>query len=122
MLSGSFVELAGQELIGIALRDCHDSRTRVAELALFSPNETLEDISTQDLVYLFVPYVSAEIESRARAIERDERLARLREAEVCLICPLSGSAYLGGCIPTILAARVHKICVRPRAVRNRVQV
>jgi hypothetical protein len=34
-----------------------------------------------------VPYVSAEIESRARAIERDERLARLREAEVCLARP-----------------------------------
>jgi hypothetical protein len=33
-------------------------------------------------VYIFVPYVSAEIESRARAIERDERLVRLREAEV----------------------------------------
>jgi len=33
-------------------------------------------------VYLFVPYVAAEIESRARAIERDERLTRLREAEV----------------------------------------
>lgn len=55
---------------------------RVAELALFSPNETLDDISTQDLVYLFLPYVSAEIESRARAIERDERLSRLDEAKV----------------------------------------
>jgi immunoglobulin-binding protein 1 len=76
-----------QELISIASKGCRDSRARVADLALFSPNETLEDISTQDLVYLFVPYVSAEIESRARAIERDERLARLREAEVCLARP-----------------------------------
>ena len=86
----SFVEPAGQELIDIALTDCRDSRARVADLALFSPNETLDDISTQDLVYLFVPYVSAEIESRARAIERDERLVRLREAEVRLLFPLSG--------------------------------
>ncbi len=78
----SFVKPVGQELIDIASKDCRDSRTRVADLALFSPNEALDDISTQDLVYLFVPYVSAEIESRSRAIEGHERLARLREAEV----------------------------------------
>ena len=71
-----------QELIDIARKDCRHSLARVADLALFSPNETLDDISTQDLVYLFIPYVAAEIESRARAIERDERLTRLREAEV----------------------------------------
>jgi TAP42-like family len=118
----SFVELAGQELIDIALKDCRDSRARVADLALFSPNETLDDISTQDLVYLSVPYVSAEIESRARAIERDERLARLREAEVRLLCPLSGAAYLRGYISTLWAAGVHQICVRLRSVRNRVQI
>jgi len=77
------VELGGnQELIDIARKDCRHSLARVADLALFSPNETLDDISTQDLVYLFVPFVAAEIESRARAIERDERLTRLREAEV----------------------------------------
>lgn len=70
-----------QELIDAALTDCHNSRARVAHLALFSPNETLDDISTQDLVYLFVPYVLAEIASRARTTERDDRLARLHEAE-----------------------------------------
>ncbi|KAH9980970.1 TAP42-like protein [Lactifluus volemus] len=70
-----------QELINLAHKDCRNTRARVADLALFSPNETLDDISTQDLVYLFVPYVLAEIESRARATERDDRLARLREAE-----------------------------------------
>ncbi|KAH9023882.1 TAP42-like protein [Lactarius hengduanensis] len=70
-----------QDLIDAALADCRDSRARVAHLALFSPNETLDDISTQDLVYLFVPYVLAEIESRARTTERDDRLALLREAE-----------------------------------------
>ncbi|KAH9981740.1 TAP42-like protein [Russula compacta] len=70
-----------QELIDIALKDCRSARARVADLALFSPNETLDDISTQVLVYLFVPYVSAEIESRARAIKGDERLVRMREAE-----------------------------------------
>ena len=117
-----FVELAGQELIDIALKDCRDSRARVADLALFSPNEILDDISTQDLVYLFVPYVSAEIESRARAIEREERLARLHEAEVRLLCPLSGAAYLRGYIPTLWVAWVHQICVRLRTVRNRVQI
>jgi hypothetical protein len=83
----SIAELAGQELIDIALKDCRNSRARVADLALFSPNETLDDISTQDLVYLFLPYVSAEIESRARAIERGERLSRLGEAKVRHPCP-----------------------------------
>ena len=76
-----------QELIDIALKDCRNSRARVADLALFSPNETLDDISTQDLVYLFLPYVSAEIESRARAVERDERLSRLGETKVRQPCP-----------------------------------
>ncbi|KAH9066366.1 TAP42-like protein [Lactarius vividus] len=70
-----------QDLIDAALADCRNSRTRVAHLALFSPNETLDDISTQDLVYLFVPYVIAEIEGRVRTTERDDRLARLGEAE-----------------------------------------
>jgi TAP42-like family len=86
----SIVELVcDQELINLARKDCRSSQARVADLALFSPNETLDDISTQDLVYLFVPHVSAEIETRARAIERDERLARLREAEVSLALPPS---------------------------------
>ena len=110
-----------QELIDIARKDCRSSQARVADLALFSPNETLDDISTQNLAYLFVPYVSAEIESRARAIERDERLARLREAEVRppppQIQPISE-----GIISTLLAARVHQVCLRTRTVRNRVQV
>ncbi|KAI9511114.1 TAP42-like protein [Russula earlei] len=70
-----------QELIHIARTDCRNTHARVADLVLFSPNETLDDISTQDLVYLFVPYVSAEIEARARATERDERLVCLRESE-----------------------------------------
>jgi immunoglobulin-binding protein 1 len=87
-------ELAGQELIDIALKDCRDSRARVADLALFSPNETLDDISTQDSVYLFLPYVSAEIESRARAIERDERLSRLSEAKVRHPCPPLTNKFL----------------------------
>ena len=83
----SIAELVGQELIDTALKDCRDSRARVADLALFSPNETLDDISTQDLVYLLLPYVSAEIEGRARAIERDERLSRLGAAKVRHPCP-----------------------------------
>jgi hypothetical protein len=111
-----------QELINLARTDCRNSQARVADLALFSPNETLDDISTQDLVYLFLPHVSAEIETRARAIERDERLTRLREAQVSLALPLSNSTHLRKYIPTLMAARIHKVCVRPRTVRNHVQV
>ena len=86
-------ETRDQELIDVARKDCRSSRARVTDLALFSPNETLDDIATQDLVYLFVPYVLAEIESRARATERGERLARLREAEVC-VTPTLSPTYL----------------------------
>jgi immunoglobulin-binding protein 1 len=45
-------------------------------------------------MYLFLPYVSAEIESRARAIERDERLSRLGEAKVRHPCPALTDKFL----------------------------
>lgn len=51
-------------------------------LALFSPNETLEDISTKDLVYLLVPYVCAEVRGRIRTTERQERISVLKQTQV----------------------------------------
>ena len=42
-------------------------------LSLFSPSESLEDISTHDIVYLFVPWVYSEVVSRVRTTEREER-------------------------------------------------
>lgn len=55
---------------------------RVELLSLFSPNETLEDISTRNLPFLFVPYVLAEVENRVRTNGRHERMVRIRSIQV----------------------------------------
>ena len=60
-------------------------RNRVASLALFSPNESLVDISTRDLVYLFVPFALAEIENRSRTTDFKERMIRIGRAQVGLL-------------------------------------
>jgi hypothetical protein len=41
----------------------------------------LEDVATRDLVYLLVPFVSAELEGRVKATERDERMIHLGMAQ-----------------------------------------
>lgn len=79
---GPISNLHSQELVDSALKDLKDVRTRVAELALFSANETLEDISTRNLVYLLVPFTVAELEGRSRASDRDARFKKLLDAEV----------------------------------------
>lgn len=65
-----------------ALEDLHQCRTRISKLALFSPNEQLADIPTRDLVYLLVPYVLSEVQSRVRATEREDRLDLVKEVKV----------------------------------------
>ena len=60
---------------------------KVELLSLFSPNETLEDISTRNLSFLFVPYVLAEVENRVRKDGRQERMAWIRAVQVCCIIP-----------------------------------
>jgi immunoglobulin-binding protein 1 len=54
----------------------------VAALSVFSPNESLEDIGTRDLVYLFVPYALSELCGRVSASEREERLQILDQGQV----------------------------------------
>lgn len=71
-----------QEQIQSILNDLKSVHTRIVEISLFSPNETLEDISTRDLVYLFVPYVLSEMQGRLKTVEREERMASLKQAEV----------------------------------------
>ncbi|KAF9227779.1 TAP42-like protein [Gyrodon lividus] len=70
-----------QELIREALSDLIQLNSRVANLSLFSPNETLEDISTRDLVYLSIPYIRAEVQNRVRTTDRDERLNNLTQTQ-----------------------------------------
>ncbi|KAI0636606.1 serine/threonine protein phosphatase PP2A-associated protein [Trametes polyzona] len=63
-----------QELVKSALADLRQCSVRISKLSLFSPNEQLVDIPTRDLVYLLVPYVLSEVQSRVRATEREDRL------------------------------------------------
>ncbi|TFY70267.1 hypothetical protein EVG20_g2743 [Dentipellis fragilis] len=70
-----------KELINSALKDLRNVNTRVTNLSLFSPNETLEDISTRDLVYLLVSYVIADVEGRVRTTDIEDRLVHLREQQ-----------------------------------------
>ncbi|KAF8918835.1 TAP42-like protein [Mucidula mucida] len=71
------IEDTTQELIQACLADLTKIQQRVSDFALFSSNETLEDISTHDLLYLSVPYVCAEVQGRVRTTEREERLPSL---------------------------------------------
>ncbi|KAJ7583052.1 serine/threonine protein phosphatase PP2A-associated protein [Mycena floridula] len=66
-----------QDLIRSSLTDLATLQSRILGLALFSPNETLEDISTRDLIYLSVSYVLSEVEGRVRTTVKDERLVAL---------------------------------------------
>ncbi|KAI0373031.1 serine/threonine protein phosphatase PP2A-associated protein [Pilatotrama ljubarskyi] len=70
-----------QELVQSALADLHQCSTRIAKLSLFSPNEQLADIPTRDLVYLLVPYVLSEVQSRIRATEREDRIDLVKEVK-----------------------------------------
>ncbi|KAI0333615.1 serine/threonine protein phosphatase PP2A-associated protein [Cubamyces sp. BRFM 1775] len=75
------IEDETQELVRSALSDLRQCSTRVAKLALFSPNEQLSDIPTRDLVYLLLPYVLSEVQSRVRTTEREERIDLVSEVK-----------------------------------------
>lgn len=77
----------GQELIKSSIADLTILRTRIAALSLFSPHdsEQLADISTRDLIYLFVPFVLAEAESRVRTTDPSDRLELVARAQVSLL-------------------------------------
>ncbi|KDQ61168.1 hypothetical protein JAAARDRAFT_191276 [Jaapia argillacea MUCL 33604] len=70
-----------QALISSSLSDLNTLASRITALSLFSPNETVEDVSTRDLVFLFVPFVMAEVEGRVRTLEMEERLSRLLRSQ-----------------------------------------
>ena len=65
------------------LEDLNLLSSRVRDLGLFSPNESLDEVATKDMVYMTVPFILGELELNARATEREDRLRRLRRAQVC---------------------------------------
>ncbi|KAG8741848.1 hypothetical protein FRC10_002358 [Ceratobasidium sp. 414] len=64
-----------------ALTDLRLVAVAISDLQLFSKNETLEDISTRQLVYLSVPYATAELLQSLPSTEPNLRKANLAEAE-----------------------------------------
>ncbi|KAF8798193.1 hypothetical protein BYT27DRAFT_7123978 [Phlegmacium glaucopus] len=75
------IEDETQIIVVDCLQDLQILHKRIIELSIFSPNETLEDISTQDLIYLSVPYVVSEVQGRLKTTDRVERLNLLNESE-----------------------------------------
>ena len=71
-----------QKIVVDCLQELQILHQRIIELSIFSPNETLEDISTQDLIYLTVPHVVSEVQGRLKTTNRSERLNSLNETEV----------------------------------------
>ncbi|TFK76248.1 hypothetical protein BDN72DRAFT_830796 [Pluteus cervinus] len=69
-----------QGLIRSSLNDLKTLQNRILGLSLFSPNESLEDISTRNLVFLSVPYVAGELQNRLKATERPRRLLVLDQS------------------------------------------
>ncbi|KAF5380918.1 hypothetical protein D9615_004167 [Tricholomella constricta] len=80
-LNSPTIDDSTQEFVRASLKDLTTLSARITGLSLFSPNETLEDISTTDLVYLLVPYVLSEVRGRVRTTEREERISMLKQAQ-----------------------------------------
>ncbi|KAG7092778.1 hypothetical protein E1B28_009101 [Marasmius oreades] len=83
------IEDEAQELVQSSLQDLLSLQSRITGLSLFSPNETLEDISTRELVYLLLPFVLSEVQGRVRTTEREDRLESLEKSQKYL------KAFLG---------------------------
>jgi immunoglobulin-binding protein 1 len=77
--------LMAQELVCSVRNDLREVMDRISTLSLFSLNESVDDISTRDLVYLFAPYVAAEAEGRIKTSEPEDRIERIRFTQVSFI-------------------------------------
>ncbi|KAI1494349.1 TAP42-like family protein [Biscogniauxia mediterranea] len=69
--------------LGQALKSYQECLEIISKISLFSPNESLEDISTSDLPYLLVNFRIAELVQRistSSPLERKEVLKKAREA------------------------------------------
>lgn len=71
-----------QYLLSKCLNDLRSLHSRIIELSIFSPNETVDDISTRDLAYLTVPYVFGQIQNRIRTTEQEDRVNSLIQVQV----------------------------------------
>jgi len=79
------IQEEAQNLIRQSLNDLQTVWTGVHALSLFSINETLDDLSTRNLIYLAVPFVMAEMETRTRSDGPHERLLTLNHTKAHLM-------------------------------------
>lgn len=79
-----------QALLSKCLTHLRALHSLIGELSIFSSNETVDDISTRDLVYLTVPYVFAEIQNRVRTESREHRVNSLIQIQVRLLRAIPG--------------------------------
>ncbi|KAG9018932.1 hypothetical protein FRB90_008125 [Tulasnella sp. 427] len=76
------LDTKAQDLVRSSLKDLKNASSRVSALSLFSANETLEDLATKEMVYLFVPYVLSEVNSRLNVGSNPEdRLQLVSESQ-----------------------------------------
>lgn len=70
-----------QQLVTQSLATLKTVHSRIVELSLFSPNETVEDIATRDLIYLSLPFVLAEVLGRVQNSGRSARLESIAQTQ-----------------------------------------
>ncbi|KDQ17901.1 hypothetical protein BOTBODRAFT_29205 [Botryobasidium botryosum FD-172 SS1] len=70
-----------QESIRRSLANLKVLSDRLNHLSLYSRNETLEDLSTRNLAFMFVPYVACEMQNLVRTKDIDERKENIMKAQ-----------------------------------------
>ncbi|KAF5872731.1 putative type 2a phosphatase-associated protein 42 protein [Botrytis fragariae] len=81
-----------QEDVASALTAYQECRQLADRLALFSPNETLEDINSSDIQYLVIPYRIADLGQRLSTNTSDRKVI-LQEAKKCYEAFLTQLGY-----------------------------
>ncbi|PVF99066.1 hypothetical protein CPB86DRAFT_849626 [Serendipita vermifera] len=73
-----------QTLLSSALVDYQTVTSRIADLGLFSPNESFQEISARNAIYLFSFYCLGDLQLQARTPEPEDRMTSIQKA----ICAL----------------------------------
>jgi immunoglobulin-binding protein 1 len=76
------VQKETQELIQSSVSDLRRVSDGIESLALFSSNESVDDLATGDIVYLLVPSVLSEMLSRVLIENEDDRQDVIHQSQV----------------------------------------
>lgn len=75
-----------QTVLSDVLSDLQTLTSRINTLGLFSSNETFDEISTRNAIFMFVPYVLGDMQLRLRTTESEERMEVVKKAAVGVWC------------------------------------